>query len=184
MCKRKRNQKPLRSTDDEELEYLDEEIREYDNSTLERLKIRYDILKQGVVQQNKILQMLLGLVATFIGVFEITLCLCNDATLSWVDIAVSVLGIGIFIWAMICVIGGLCCSNDKNLIRNIQRAQKLWDLRDFIRYYSCRICNFRRVLKTKKAFVKQAKIPTIILGVCALIYEIAMLVMNIISLLG
>ena len=151
---------------------------------VEQLKIRYDILKQDVAKQNKILQILLGLVSIFIGVFEITLCICNDATLSWIDIIFNVIALALFIWAIICIILGLCLSNDKPLDIRYYFAKKFWKTIDIVDYYKERILTLVSILAVKKKFVKQAKTPTILLSVCAGIYEIVMLMINIIPLIG
>ena len=145
---------------------------------LENLKIQYDILKQGIVQQNKIMQILLSIVVAFGGTFELTFCLCKQSCLTCLDIVLNIFGLALTATAIILIGTGLRCSNDKQLERRLAVVKKLFDIRDFIDYYELRVKHLTRINIRKEADIKISIIMTVFVGVVSVILDVFLLVGN------
>lgn len=154
------------------------DINEPEENTLEWLKAQYDLRKEDIAQKNKILQILLGLVAGLGGVFEVSVCLCEKASYSCVDIMLSAIVFAITISAILCIIHGLRSATDKEFAKWIDRANKLIQIKDFEQYYRERIWYLEGIANGKKHFIKCSAILTIFLGIVSVSSEIVMLILN------
>lgn len=144
----------------------------------EMLKAQYDIKKDKIAQQNKILQLLLGLVATLSGVFGVWVCLCENSSYSLVEILINISVLILAIIAIIFIIIGLHCVNEKELKKWMDKANKLSSVADFVQYYKERIAHLEKISVKKKQYINLSTIFTAILGCFSLGSEITLLILK------
>lgn len=142
------------------------------------LKTRYDLLQQCISQKDKLLQILLGLVVAFGGVFEVTLCLCKNTCDTVISIILNAVCILCTFFAIAYISNGLRCTDDKDIENKLGTAKTFMDIKEFVHHYRSEVYRLECVLGTKKLFVKNSMIITLITGIISFLAEIGIIIIK------